>query len=658
MKKFSSRFLNEDLLEKFKQFLFINYYEYIKDIELIKIINSNIKIPFYLFSKIFLRLYTMESPFYRDLNKSLRNGNFSDFNQFIFTLYYGLNRKIIEDCHDCKLFRFSNITKKEYDSIKNSSCRIVLAKTFLSFSKNFRLAKAFILRKDNPNIKRIFFVVNPVSEKNIIVTNIDVESISYFVSEREVVFLPFSGFEIINIEEGAEYTTIYLNYLNKYEKKVIDYIDARSKDKVEDFLKTLVTESQTSIFKDVISDKSIKLIDDYRNKKNILWIDQYSRCKAYDNYLTKYSDHLKDFYFEKATTINEAYTILSNYEFKMIYIIINDKLSERFFLNYIEEIKKLGVITANIIFCDKEPKNKPLFFNDPFINPGKITTDFSKVVEYLNTDESGFNNILKMNKSIDNSFAGNNYGNIFKGINESQITLPNKMIPNIINNLPSKEDINQFKNFIYKYGNTLLSKVVNPSQEKKIDLPIFLYPKFYMRMYGLETDFYYDINKYLTNQENDFGIFNTFVTILYYGLFEKLLISNDEFPFYRGGVISKNEYKIIEDNYKSNKNFYYCKNFLSFSKSEAEANKFLNKNLGCNNSLYPTKFIIEKCVKMNEKDLMSNIEMRHYSGIASEQEVLFLPLSSFELIDIRDSVYKEKTIKEIEFIYVGMLDKN
>ena len=34
----------------------------------------------------------------------------------------------------------------------------------------------------------------------------------------------------------------------------------------------------------------------------------------------------------------------------------------------------------------------------------------------------------------------------------------------------------------------------------------------------MDLDFYYDINKYLTNQENDFGIFNVFVTILYYGL--------------------------------------------------------------------------------------------------------------------------------------------
>ena len=33
---------------------------------------------------------------------------------------------------------------------------------------------------------------------------------------------------------------MYLNYLNKYEKKVMDYIDARSKDRVEDFTKELL----------------------------------------------------------------------------------------------------------------------------------------------------------------------------------------------------------------------------------------------------------------------------------------------------------------------------------------------------------------------------------------------------------------------------------
>ena len=61
---------------------------------------------------------------------------------------------------------------------------------------------------------------------------------------------------------------------------------------------------------------------------------------------------------------------------------------------------------------------------------------------------------------------------------------------------------------------------------------------------------------------------------------------------------------------------------------------------------------------MNEKDLMSNIEMRHYSGIASEQEVLFLPLSSFKIVNIYDSKYNNTNIKIIKLNYVGMFNNN
>ena len=87
------------------------------------------------------------------------------------------------------------------------------------------------------------------------------------------------------------------------------------------------------------------------------------------------------------------------------------------------------------------------FLNDPFINPGKIVTDFSKVVNYLNADECGFNKILLMNKTIDRSFAGKYYGNIFKDINENEISIPNKKINKIVLNLPSKEAINILENY-------------------------------------------------------------------------------------------------------------------------------------------------------------------------------------------------------------------
>lgn len=178
-----------------------------------------------------------------------------------------------------------------------------------------------------------------------------------------------------------------------------------------------------------------------------------------------------------------------------------------------------------------------------------------------------------------------------------------------------------------------------------------------MRLYGLETDFYYDINKYLSNHENDFGLYDTYITILYYGLSQNVLISNDEFPFYRGGVISRKEYKFLDDN-QGKKIYLSCKNFLSFSRNENEANKFLTKNLICDNSLFPAKYVINIFEKSDDiGNLMSNIEMRHYSGFASEEEVLFLPLSVFKLIKTSEEEFQGKKIKKISLNYVGMLFK-
>ena len=48
--------------------------------------------------------------------------------------------------------------------------------------------------------------------------------------------------------------------------------------------------------------------------------------------------------------------------------------------------------------------------------------------------------------------------------------------------------------------------------------------------------------------------------------------------------------------------------------------------------------------------------MRHYSGLASEKEVLFLPLSSFRVTDTDDSMFENKKIKIIKLNYVGMFD--
>ena len=667
LKKFSGYFINEKDLEKFKRFLLFNYYEQFKNTDIISFLNPKIKIPYYLYSKIFVRLYTMESNFYRDLSRALVNNNYSDFKVFIFTLYNGLDWKVLEDVHNIPLFTSQKISMDEYNKMINSNS-LVLTRKFLSFSKERKMAEYLLKTNLNnfnqSNFKNVLFIVNPLTNnKDVRVTNIEADQLSYYANEKEVLFLPFSGFEICHYDENEDYTIIYLNYLNKYEKKIKDYIDSRSKDKVENFLKSLIKESKSSIFKNIITPELIQSIKDYGDKKTVLWIDQYSRCKLYNDYILKYSLKLNNFYFEKATTAKEAFSILSNYEFKLIYVIINNKLSEEFFSLYEENIKKLGVVTANIIFCEEKSQFDKYFKDDPFLNPGGVTDDFSRVVDYLNSDQIGFENIIKMKKTINGAFAGNNYGNIFGQINQNQVIKPIKMAQKLLSSLPDQKSISIFKSFIYKYGNKELSKVVNPNLEKKINLPLYIYPKFYMRMYGLETEFYHDLNKYLSNQEKDFGIYNTFINILYYGLINKYLISNSEFPFYRGGVISKKEYKNLVENMKEKTIFYSAKNFLSFSRSLKEAEKFLSNIIkkADNNDIYPTKFIIEKYEKIgnnnNFSELMSNVEMRHYSGFATEKEVLFLPLSVFRITYIDEGKFYGKKIMVIKLNYVGMLLK-
>ena len=166
LKKFSSRFINDDELEEFKKFIYNNYYKNIKDI--ISFFGAKLKIPYYLYSKIFIRLYTMEYPFYKDLNHSLSNGNYSEFNQYIFTLYYGLNRKILKDCHEIFLYRSTRINKNEYDNIINSSCRIVLTNMFMGFTQDKEIALTFIQAHrmlKNSNLKINFIYCKSINTK-------------------------------------------------------------------------------------------------------------------------------------------------------------------------------------------------------------------------------------------------------------------------------------------------------------------------------------------------------------------------------------------------------------------------------------------------------------------------------------------------------------
>ena len=71
-------------------------------------------------------------------------------------------------------------------------------------------------------MKKILFELKEPENKDFFTTNIDMSSYSKFKEEEEVIFLPLSCFEIIDIKEkkesNLEYSLVKLRYLEKYKK--------------------------------------------------------------------------------------------------------------------------------------------------------------------------------------------------------------------------------------------------------------------------------------------------------------------------------------------------------------------------------------------------------------------------------------------------------
>ena len=98
-------------------------------------------IPLHILSKYFLKFYTEEGGFYRDLNRDLTNDKFDDYHPFIFLLYDSLNKGFIKS-YKGRLYRGDKINKIEFNKIisnknKNKNEKLFyFSKKFLSFSKN------------------------------------------------------------------------------------------------------------------------------------------------------------------------------------------------------------------------------------------------------------------------------------------------------------------------------------------------------------------------------------------------------------------------------------------------------------------------------------------------------------------------------------------
>ena len=400
-------------------------------------------------------------------------------------------------------------------------------------------------------------------------------------------------------------------------------------------------------------------------KDTIIWIDANIYNSENKNTYQMYLAKLQKFNFLRFSNVESVIKFISQnkyFEYRLTYVIVSGRLAEHFFNEYVKISEEKNIVIATSVYCYKQKyhETKP-YFKDAFLNSGKITFIFDDIIEYILKDECGWGKIERIPYKPEKE----SYGNIFTNIDSNkfyELTLP-ILIGKLINSsLLEKDDIPNFQKLLLKRyfskKNNSINYLIKPSGNKNMEIPHHLLTKYFLKLYTLENPgFYRDLNKDLSNGK--FDDYHTFIFLLYNALNKGTLKSYKDSTLYRGSALSKSEFEEMKKNFEEIKNnsslkaLYYAKNFLSFSKLKSKAFEFLNiAAFSGNNDCIYILFIIKK--PKNKNFFLTNIDIESFSSIKEEREVLFLPLSCFEIINISskkkyDSFeYIEVTIKYLE----------
>ena len=237
----------DDNFDELNQYLYNKYLKSEEIEELLSQIEGIPSIPFEILCKYYARLYTYESGFYNEINQKLRKESMSDskhpIQKFVLSyvklLYEGLRLNCFSSECAKKLYRFSFMSKTEKSKLEDYlkkkkeglPAAICFSKSFLSFSENREVAEVFLKARsieidDNDELLKIIFILqkNDKIVNESLRTYINLFDIAKIQGEREILFLPFSAFEIQSIEakkeNGVDFYEIKLDYLDKYTDKL------------------------------------------------------------------------------------------------------------------------------------------------------------------------------------------------------------------------------------------------------------------------------------------------------------------------------------------------------------------------------------------------------------------------------------------------------
>ena len=207
-------------------------YEFHTEEKLVSLIEQLInieKIPHEIISKYWIRAYTVESNFYRKMNKDLRQSNTNNYLTYIQMMYEAIKIKSFPINKSKYLYRGTYFTYKEINilrkyitnKIQGLPGALVYCRGFFSFSLLKEVSLNFMYFQDNSeNMIPVLLIIDNNNEDSISHSSSSyIKKFSAIKKEEEVLFFPFSCFEVKNIEKSTNnYYIINLNYLGKYDQ--------------------------------------------------------------------------------------------------------------------------------------------------------------------------------------------------------------------------------------------------------------------------------------------------------------------------------------------------------------------------------------------------------------------------------------------------------
>jgi len=284
------------------------------------------------------------------------------------------------------------------------------------------------------------------------------------------------------------------------------------------------------------------------NITNVIWIDPNVDNKE-NTYYSKELEKIKNTKIICFKNVTDALTLIKNIKFSVTNIIISGSLYSEFIEKFEENLTNIFIIPKIIIFTSNKEKfieNNMDYNNNniSFYNLGGIQTFFKDVKNFL---EPLSKPIDKKDFQIPN--IQSSISKIMMIFEENQLTFEyidckeKLVLPLLYKSLIEKastDNIEKYTEYLYnKYSeneeiNKLLNSILYIS-----DIPIELLSKYYARLYTIESQFYYDINKDLRGNKKEKYL--TYIKLLYEGINLKSLPLASNSILYRGSKISNGE---------------------------------------------------------------------------------------------------------------------